>query len=177
MAKRKSKDEIKDDKVAAVAKKVLKIKTAEKSFGRPELNLPPEMKDKIFMLIETTSAGLQHICKANPELPSHDTIYRLINSDNDFSERYLAAKQKQIMAHMEETYALADDMNNESAYYIDERGNRRIDPGWISWKKQQIELRKWNAARLAPKIFGDRLKTESTVAMISPEEALKLLDK
>ena len=58
-----------------------------------------------------------------------------------------------------------DDMiPSEIRYIVDERGNERIDPPSASLVIAKINNRKWTAARLAPKIYGDRQIIEQTTA-------------
>ena len=140
--------------------------------GRPKIPYTKEMANRIYFLISTQSKGIKQICRENPEIPGHETIFSWIHKISEFSELYLKAKQEQVMAHMEETYEIADDDSRDSM--MDDYGNVKMDTEYVSRAKLRIELRKWQAARLMPKLFGDKIITEGTVT-VRHEDALKEL--
>lgn len=142
--------------------------------GRPKIKCTPELAEKICNAISTTSASLKQICKENPEFPNPSTIFQWIAYDEIFSNLYLEAKQKQVLAHMEKTYEIADDVSMDEM--IDDNGNVRMNGEFVARSKLRIELRKWQAARLMPRLFGDKIQNETTVKIIPHEEAIKALD-
>ncbi len=146
------------------------------NIGRPAIKKTPELFKRIYDLIVTTPRSLYDICNENPDIPKPTTLLDWINHDEEFSRLYLEAKQKQVMSHVEETIRLADEMHTNGSHYIDEKGNSRVDPGWVAHTRQRIELRKWHAARLMPRLFGDKIQNETTVKIIPHEEAIKALD-
>lgn len=123
--------------------------------GQPAIPYTPEEGARICELIATTPKGLEHICKANPDIPCADTLYTWMHLHPDFSEKYLAAKQRQVAAHMEHTYHLSDQLHEEI-----KQGT--MPPEAIASSKLCIELRKWHAARLAPRLYGDKTFQETT---------------
>lgn len=40
---------------------------------------------------------------------------------------------------------------------VDTQFGQHVDNGFVAWKKMQIEARQWCAARMAPKLYGDKL--------------------
>jgi hypothetical protein len=138
------------------------------NMGRPKFKYTDKLGKKICEAIVTSAKSLKEICDENPDFPKHTTLYEWIATNKHFSDLYLEAKRKQIMIHMEETYALADTANSPDSHYADEKGNLRLDPAWVSFTNRRIELRKWHAARLQPRLFGD--KSEVTTSSIEDKE-------
>lgn len=128
--------------------------------GRPKIECTPELTDRICFLIESNSKGIKQICRENPDIPHPDTIFQWIAHNKVFSERYSEAKQKQVTSHIEETYEIADDISRDFMEAHD--GSQRINTECVARSKIRIELRKWHAARLAPKVYGDRMYQETT---------------
>src|SRR5262245_6377738 len=79
--------------------------------------------------------------------PSQQSVYTWLREDDDFLERYARAREAQADLFFKEMLEIADrgkDSENESQARI-QRDRLRVD------------TRKWMAARLAPKKYGDRV--------------------
>ena len=48
----------------------------------------------------------------------------------------------------------------------------RVDSGWIQWKKNQIDARKWVACKLLPRVYGDRPDPEPSGPAVKPADAV-----
>ena len=86
------------------------------------------------------------IC-ARPDMPSQQSVYTWLKQDEDFLERYAHAREAQ-----------ADKLFNECLEIAD-RGSEseNENPQRIQRDRLRIDTRKWMAARLAPKKYGDRI--------------------
>ncbi len=136
--------------------------------GQPAIPYTTEEGKRICDIIAITPKGLEHICKANPDIPCADTLYTWIHLHPDFSDMYLAAKQRQIAAHMEHTYHLCDQLHEEI-----KQGTMPAEA--IASSKVCIDLRKWHAARLAPRLYGDKVFQENT--NVESETLLKTVEE
>src|SRR5262249_54046072 len=90
--------------------------------------------------------SVAEIC-ARPDMPSQQSVYTWLRNDDDFPERYAGAREAQADLFFKECLEIADrgkDSENESQARI-QRDRLRVD------------TRKWMAARLAPKKYGDRV--------------------
>jgi hypothetical protein len=121
--------------------------------------------------------SLRSIC-CDPEMPSQSTVFRWLADDRflGFRERYARAREAQADAIFDEMLDIADDGSNDWM-------ERRRDDGsveevlnheHIQRSKLRIEARKWMAAKLRPKVYGDRLEVEHAGGVsvtVSPEDA------
>jgi deferrochelatase/peroxidase EfeB len=123
--------------------------------GRPSI-YTPELADRICELISINNCGLDKICDDNPELPNQSTIRAWRFTHQDFSAKYLQAKKNQAELYAEETFQIAA----EKPYYTVDKGNTKIDAGYVAWQKLNVNLRQWHASKLAPKIYGDQKQVE-----------------
>jgi len=140
------------------------------SAGRPTL-YTRELAELICEKVATTAIGLEDLCRLYPELPSHDTIKKWRKEHQEFSALYHDAKVFQSRLLVEECENLIPDLKT----YVDSDGNERIDPASAALLKAKIDHRRWMAARLAPRIYGDKQTIEQTVT-VKHEDALKDLE-
>jgi hypothetical protein len=83
---------------------------------------------------------------------------------------YTRAREEQADTNADEILQIADEMPPE---YTDEKGRTNIDQTYLAWQKQRIEARKWTAAKLKPRKYGDRMAVEGVEggAAIKTEDA------
>ena len=124
----------------------------------------------------THGEPLVRIC-ADEHLPHVATIYRWLIRFPTFCDMYTRAREEQADTNADEILAIADEMPPE---YTDEKGRTTIDHSYLAWQKQRIEARKWTAAKLKPRKYGERMAVEGVEdgAAIKTEEtgANKFLD-
>jgi len=135
--------------------------------GRPT-TYSPELAEYVCKMIATHSYGLKKLTRMYEEFPSQSTIYAWLYDHKEFSGQYFEARRLQAAV-------LADsmlDVPDEIPTYEDEKGNERIDSGMLGKAKLEYEIRKWHAAKMAPRMFGDKQQTESTVT-VKHEESIK----
>ncbi len=83
--------------------------------------------------------GLHQMCRDNDNWPSSSMVYRWLDQREEFREAYARARQRQADYLAEEIKDISDNSTD--------------------WNKArlQVDTRKWIAARLAPRKYGDRL--------------------
>ena len=100
--------------------------------------------------------SLVSIC-GDEHIPHCATIYRWLIRFPIFCEMYARAREDQADTNADEILAIADEMPPE---YTDEKGRTTLDVTFIQWQKNRIDARKWTAAKLKPRKYGDRMAVE-----------------
>ena len=122
--------------------------TMKKKMGRPvgytDYPNSDDIKNKIVSWV-SEGKTLRDFCRQE-EMPAFGTIYKWLESDKEFESLFASAREVGQDSIAEECMAIAD---KEPLEVFDEAGNKRYDPGSISWRKMQIETRlkllsKWN---------------------------------
>ncbi len=104
--------------------------------GRPS-SFTPELADTICeRLIEGES--LKSICR-DPKMPSASMVFRWLRQHETFRDQYAIAKDDQADALADEILEIADDGQED-----------------VNRSRLRVDARKWVAARLKPKKYGDR---------------------
>lgn len=119
----------------------------------------PEIAKKICELIATNSKSLKKLIEEN-DLPPISTIYDWLASHKEFSEMYARAKEDQAELLADEIIEIADDSSNDVEY--DERTGKKIEnKEFVNRSKLRVDARKWVAAKLKPKKYGDKIETDN----------------
>jgi len=113
--------------------------------------------------------SLVSICK-DEHLPHCATIYRWLIRFPIFCEMYARAREDQADTNADEILQIADEMPPE---FTDDKGRTYLDQTFIQWQKNRIDARKWTAAKLKPRKYGDRMAVEGVEggAAIKTEDA------
>lgn len=115
-----------------------------------------EIADKICeRLIEGES--LRRICN-DDLMPSRATVLRWLNENKDFEAKYTHARVMQADTLAEEIIDISDDGSNDT--YVKEDGTEIVNTDHVQRSKLRVETRKWYAAKLAPKKYGDKTAVE-----------------
>ena len=85
---------------------------------------------------------------------SYDSFYRLIDSDKQLAEQYARARRHQAESNQGRITAVVDSVL---------KGD--VDPNAA---RVAIDALKWNAARMHPAIYGDKVQTQITGAEGGP---------
>lgn len=141
--------------------------------GRPAIEYTEEIGNRICHLIAITPRSLKRICEENPDLPHVDTIYTWRVKYKTFSDKYFEAKRQQAILLAEETLEISDDGTND--FMLGKDGQEILNSEHVQRSKLRVATRQWHAARLMPKLFGDRVQTETVDA--SKEELLETIKK
>lgn len=97
--------------------------------------------EEVFETILTRLAegeGLVKICR-DDDMPTRTAFYKWINADRDLERRYVQAREDQADTLADEIVHIADTCKDPKKARL------------------QIDARKWNAAKLRPKKYGERL--------------------
>lgn len=153
------------------------IQVSAKKLGRPDTQLlTNEIAEEICMAMSTSSEGLSSLCRRNPHWPTRKTIHEWRIKNKSFAEMYMTAKRAQIENFVDDIIDIADDSSRDSI--LTEKDGvikESFNAEYVNRSKIRIDSRKWIAARLAPKIYGDKIQSESTVT-IKHEDALRELE-
>ena len=130
---------------------------APKPTGRPT-KFNQQTADLICMML-SEGLSLRQILKADTTgaLPAQSTVYEWLLRFPLFAEQYARAREEQADTNADEILEIADEHPPE---YTDEKGRTSLDMTYIQWQKNRIEARKWTAAKLRPKKYGDRMAVE-----------------
>lgn len=110
---------------------------------------------------------LTKICN-DPRMPSIRAITRWLADPRliDFREMYYYARRVQAELFVDEIFEIADDTTGDWQPTFDKEGEQN---GWkpdneaIQRSRVRIDTRKWYAARLVPRIYGDRAQIDLDV--------------
>lgn len=80
------------------------------------------------------------------------TFWRWIAADKDFREAYEVATGLRAEKYAEEIVQIGD----EEPRYVSTQFGSHVDAGFEQWRRTRVDARKWVAARLAHKRYGDR---------------------
>jgi hypothetical protein len=129
--------------------------------GRPT-KYNQAVADLICERVATHDCGLRVLSDMYDDIPDKVTINIWRRKYPEFRSQYAQAKCEQIEFLTEDILEMADDGTNDWVAYFDKNSGEmgwKVNSEHIQRSKLRIDTRKWMAARLAPKIYGDR-KTE-----------------
>lgn len=134
-----------------------KVKTPEKSFGRPS-TYTDEFAKTICDRISVHAWGLDRIINHYGDMPTRETIYQWIHENKFFSDNYARAKEKQAAIFVDEIMKISDDSELDvlSSPVTGEPISMHVN---VARHKLMVDTRKWIACKLLPKIYGDKLLT------------------
>lgn len=134
-----------------------------------------ELGEKICNLIASWPRSIKELCDSNPDLPDRNSIMNWRIVYPEFNAKFTRAKQMQIESYIDETIHIADD--DSCDLYIDpETGEYKINNAAVARAKIRIDIRKWQASKLMPHVYGDKQTIDTTVTVKSHEQALKELE-
>ena len=124
-------------------------KASPKPTGRPTIyseELAEEICDRI-----AKGESIKEICadKESGWLPGESTVYRWLSDNDAFRERYTHAREAQADGKFDEAWRIAKSATAES----------------VQVARLQVDTIKWQAAKLAPKKYGDSVKVEGTLGV------------
>lgn len=113
-----------------------------------------ELAEEICLKVSTSPRMLEQLCKEHPHWPIANTIYEWRIKYPLFGEMYTRAKQAQIEPLVNHIFVLLREKSDD--YYEDREGKRCIDHAHLNKLRIEIDAIKWLAAKLAPKLYGER---------------------
>jgi hypothetical protein len=141
-----------------------------KGIGGVPLTYTEELGEEICLVVATNGKGLEELCRRNKHWPNPNTIYEWRIKVKEFGEKYMKAKSLQVECLVEQVLDISDDRSSDS--FINDEGKVVRDNVSVNRARLQVDTRKWFAARLAPKLYGDRIQHEAEVG-IKHEDAIK----
>lgn len=130
--------------------------------------------------------SLRSICK-DEKLPSLATVFKWLTQQPAFAEQYARAREEQADALADEILHIADTPKLGVKTKINEKGEiETTEADMIEHRRLQVDARKWIAAKLKPKKYGDKISQELTgkdggpikheVALTAEEAYKRMLD-
>ena len=86
---------------------------------------------------------------------SQRVLWNWLARDEELMRQYQRAKELCVDAYAEEIIEISDEGSRDT--YVDEKGREVINREVIARAQLRIDARKWYAARLAPRKYGDKL--------------------
>ena len=122
---------------------------------RKKMGRPSKYSEEIAAEILTRIAEGESLRRITmePGMPSHASVYLWLLQKPEFSDKYARARDEQAETLADEIIAIADE---PPAEVTDDKGVSRTDSGWVTWQKNRMDARKWVAAKLKPKKYGER---------------------
>jgi len=165
------------------AKKAKKAKTAKHPGGRPAI-YSSALADKICERL-AEGESLVQICK-DDKMPGRATVMRWLEDSSpvkvEFRDKYARAREAQAEKYAAEIVEIADETVIE-ATYLGEEVRLDVSSAAVARNRLRVDARKWIAAKLLPKKYGDKLAiggaddlppVQSNVTM-TPAEAYKAI--
>jgi hypothetical protein len=104
---------------------------------------------------------MRSICR-DEHMPGRNTVLGWLGMDNEkgevFRAKYARAREVQADSFVDEMIEIADDGTNDWMEQCDKDGGLigwRVNGEAIARSKLRIETRRWNAAKLRPKKYGE----------------------
>jgi len=151
-------------------------KAPKKRPGRPSVMTGP-MIERICARIAKGEA-LHRMCEEKG-MPSQASVFRALERDQAFREKYARAKELQAELYAAQIVEIADDSSKDIV--IDKDGNAATDHEVVARSRLRVDARKWLASKLAPKKYGDKVQVggaddlppiqQESKITLSPEEA------
>lgn len=129
----------------------------------PSLEFTPELGDAI---CERVAIGeSMRTITAQDGMPAISSVFKWLRLFPEFAEQYARAKEQAADLMAEDIISIADDGSNDT--YKRDLGDglmaEEVNFDHIQRSKLRVEARKWIAAKLKPKKYGDRIQQDVEV--------------
>jgi hypothetical protein len=132
------------------------MKKTARPVGRPS-DYSDETADMICEAIASGGA-LYKMCQERKDWPCEKTVYLWLDKYPYFLQKYARARERQADRRCDEIITIADEATDA--------GLARL----------RVDARKWQASKLAPKKYGDKLEHGGTIAL-RHEDAVAILER
>ncbi len=92
-------------------------------------------------------------------MPDRATVFRWLASREDFATKYAYAREQQADLYAESIVDISDELEIQATYQGEEV-RLDVSPTAVARNRLRVDARKWYAAKLAPKKYGDKIQTE-----------------
>src|SRR5262245_5183728 len=117
---------------------------------------------KMFCDLIAEGQSVRQIC-SQPDQPHKSQVYRWLDENDDFRDQYARAREEQADKLFREIIEIADDASGD--YITTSDGKTIVDHENIQRSRLRVDARKWAAARLAPRKYGDRVEHDHKGAL------------
>ena len=107
--------------------------------------------------------SLRKICLAD-DMPSLRSVMGWLTTKPDFLQQYTRAREIQAETQFDELIDIVD-QPPELSHITNKEGELievKFDSSYVAWMKLRVDTRKWTAARMAPKKYGEQKTAEET---------------
>lgn len=119
-----------------------------------------EIAERICKDIATSNKGIVEICNNCDDYPCHQTVSEWRIRNKEFGAMYARAKQDQVEFLVDEILTICDDTSKDKI--LNDKGILVTDHEHVNRSRLRIDTRKWIAAKLAPRLYGDKTVIEQT---------------
>ncbi|KTD62404.1 hypothetical protein [Legionella shakespearei] len=130
--------------------------------GRPT-KYNDTLANEICDTIASSSKGTKKLCLEHSHWPCQDTLFTWLKAYPEFSEQYAQAKICQIELLVDEILEISDDESQDQ--YVNELGALVPNPSAINRARLKVDVRKWLACKLVPRVYGNKIDIESDSRM------------
>ena len=103
---------------------------------------------------------LSRICR-DDGMPSLTTVYKWLRESEEFAKNYARAREDQADTLADETLEISDDGTNDWMASNDpDNPGYKLNGEHVQRSKLRVDARKWAAAHLRPKKYGDLKQVE-----------------
>jgi len=113
------------------------------------------------------------LCAENAHWPCRKVIFEWRLNKPEFRDKYELAKREQINSLVDDTLDIA--YNSAQDADVNDNGKVVMNSEYVARSRLKIDTIKWLASKLAPKIYGDKIQSETT-HIIKQEDAIKELE-
>ena len=140
-----------------------------KGIGGVPLTYTKELGEEICQKLSVSEYGLKRLCAENPHWPCKQTIFEWRIKVKEFGDLYAIAKQDQIETLIDDCLDIADDTSHDTLLKQNKNGEEYevCNSEWINRSRLRIDTRKFLAAKLAPKIYGDKIAEKDNAESLS----------
>jgi hypothetical protein len=124
--------------------------------GRPS-DYSPELVAVICARM-AEGVSLRSIC-LDEAMPDKSTVFRWLAAHNEFRDQYARAREARADAMAEEILEISDDDSGDAITDPDS-GATRLNTEFVARSRLKVDTRKWLMARMAPKVYGDKVTQE-----------------
>ena len=114
--------------------------------------------------------SLREVCD-DPKMPDQKTVTKWLAAPGDdgatFREMYYYARRVAAERYVDEIFEIADDTSADWKEVLNKDGDvvgHKPDTECIQRSRVRIDTRKWFAARMVPKIYGEKTEQENDLA-------------
>ena len=103
--------------------------------------------------------SLKSICSAE-DMPHRSTVFRWIVANETFRDMYARAREEQAETMADEIVSIADEGETKVIMGNDGTSMVVFDSTAVARNRLRVDARKWVAAKLKPRKYGDKVQTE-----------------